>query len=156
MKIRAIMRQPVRTVRPDDHLSTAIQLMLWSGSRHLPVVEEERLVGMLSERDVLRYRAEYPAEAAGVAVRQAMSAPVHVVTAEDSVGVAAGRMVELAIGCLPVVDGDRLQGIVTARDLLRSVEAATAPTPRPRRRPAKRPARRAVARGHRPAPAAHT
>jgi CBS domain-containing protein len=86
-----------------------------------------RLVGVVSERDLLRaslsnlaHRSdERRAFLEGVDIAQVMSAPPVTVGPDASVEEAACVMADRKIGCLPVVDGDELVGLVTETDLLR-------------------------------------
>jgi len=111
---------PLVTIGPDDDLERAGQTMAWTRIRHLPVVEEGRLVGILSERDFLRARVEHEAgPAAGRAVRSAMRAPVTWIGPDDPIESALALMVSHGFGCLPVVSSQGLVGMLTSTDLLR-------------------------------------
>ena len=119
MLVRDVMKRYVATIRPDDPLSLAVQEMLWAGTRHLPVLRDGRLVGMITERDILRYRAS------GVSdkplqniVEEAMTAPAQFADPDDTLTVVADRMVSDQIGSLPVLQRGDLVGIVTTTDLL--------------------------------------
>lgn len=116
MRISEIMQQNVITVRPEDTLSTASQMMLWCGCRHLPVVDGHNMAGVLSDRDILRYDAKR-GSTPGL-VRDAMSGPAKTARPEDTIAEAASRMANEKIGCLPVLQGKALVGIVTTSDLL--------------------------------------
>jgi acetoin utilization protein AcuB len=120
MNVSDIMTSNVSTVRPDDLLATASQLMLWSGGRHLPVIESERVVGVLSEGDLFRARAESGPRLR--LVREAMTSPVLSICPSDALSVAAGRMSARKIGCLPVIEHDKLVGIITTTDVLDALE----------------------------------
>jgi acetoin utilization protein AcuB len=110
---------PVLTIRPDDDLALASQVMLWAGIRHLPVIREGALVGLLSEGDILRHEARVGGrEGARSRVDAAMSSPAEVVDMDAEISEAAALMLDREIGCLPVVHGRRLRGIVTRGDIL--------------------------------------
>jgi CBS domain-containing protein len=115
----------VHSVKQGDDLELALQMMLWCGFRHMPVVDEGGgLVGILSQRDILARKAK--AADAAVAghgtrsqkVRDAMSVPVETCSPDDDVADIGMRMSALKIGCLPVLDGGKVAGIVTSTDLL--------------------------------------
>ena len=131
MKVKELMRtRNLVSVRPDDELAVAAQIMRWAGVRHLPVLEGTEVVGVLTERDLLRHRAEAGGRGEGDLVRSFMTRPAEVITPDEEVAAACGVMVARRIGCLPVVDGGRLVGIVTTTDLLGSQLAASlAPSP---------------------------
>jgi CBS domain-containing protein len=117
VNVKSIMKTNPATVTSTDLLSTASQIMLWAGGRHLPVVDVGRIVGVLSGRDILRVEAQREQEIH--VVRGAMSAPAHTIMECDSIATAAGRMARERVGCLPVVDGlGQLVGIVTTTDVL--------------------------------------
>ncbi len=124
MKIRELMTTNVHTIRPDEDLEVARQLMLWCGFRHLPVVDAGRLVGIVSERDILaRKAASREALESGhgshaQTARDAMRTPVETVGPDDDAYAAASLMSGRRIGCLPVVDATGVVGIVTTTDLL--------------------------------------
>jgi CBS domain-containing protein len=120
MRIKEIMQQHLATARQTDDLATAVQIMLWAGVRHLPVVEDGKLVGLLSERDVLWASAEAEDDKSAQSVGEAMSTPVETASPNDSVTTVAARMAKDRLGCMPLVEAGRLVGIVTTTDLLRA------------------------------------
>jgi acetoin utilization protein AcuB len=130
VKVKELMRtRNLVSVRPDDDLTVAAQIMRWAGVRHLPVLEGTEVVGVLTERDLLRHRAEAGGQDDGP-VRTFMTRSPEVVSPEDDVASACAQLVARKIGCLPVVDGGKLVGIVTTTDLLGSQLAASlAPSP---------------------------
>jgi CBS domain-containing protein len=109
------------TVRPDDLVDLAASVMDWRHIRHVPVEDEGgRLVGLVTHRDMLRLLARGFAGRAGepVAVREIMKAePVSVAPSTPTLE-AVGLMRTRKVGCLLVVEGERLVGIVTAKDFL--------------------------------------
>jgi acetoin utilization protein AcuB len=116
------MTRDPKTVSPDDLLSYAAGILRESRFHHLPVVEDGRLVGILSDTDLRNASfAAIPAEgrAAGdKTVREAMRSEVWSVTPEDSVEDALLILTREKFGALPVLSGDRLVGIITRADLL--------------------------------------
>lgn len=123
------MSAPVLSTGPEDDLDDAATLLLESSVRHLPVLREGVLVGMLSDRDVRRglarlARKDLAHQASGnravprARVADVMSEPCLTVTPETELHALVHTLLEARISALPVVAGDRLVGIVTATDLL--------------------------------------
>lgn len=130
MKVKEIMNtQRIVSVRPDDDVAFAGRMMTWAGVRHLPVIEKNQLVGIFTERDFLHYRADTGGEGQLDPVRAFMKGPVLTISPDDSGAAASALMLTNRIGCLPVVEGKRVVGIVTASDLLAAEVRAAAPAP---------------------------
>ncbi len=121
MKVREIMQSHVLTVQPEERLSVAARRMLWANIRHLPVIDHERVVGMLNERDIVAHQDEIGmAETVGSVMRKN---PQFVHPNADVVEL-AGRMETEKIDGMPVVEMGRLLGVVTTTDLLAHVVRA--------------------------------
>jgi len=116
LSVRDIMSTQLVTVTRDEPARRAYDLMRDRRIRHLPVVAEGRLVGILSDRD-LRPVLLAPG-LAHATVGELMSEDLTTITPDTPVEDAASLLVVKKIGCLPVVEGDRLAGIVTETDLL--------------------------------------
>ena len=120
MLVRDIMHRETVTVSPEASLEEAYRVMQEKRFRHLPVLEEGRLVGVVTDRDLrlatseLVQRPFHP----DAKVRSVMTEHPRTASPLDAVEDAARLMRELKIGCLPVIDGDQLLGIVTGIDLL--------------------------------------
>ena len=109
------------TVRPDDLVDLAASVMDWQHVRHVPVEDDEgRLVGLLSHRDLLRLLSRRGARAGeeSVAVRDIMKQNPVTVGPQTPTLEAIELMRARGVGCLPVVEGGALVGIVTAHDFL--------------------------------------
>ncbi len=120
MLVRDIMRSPVVAVPPGTTLEDAYRSMREKAFRHLPVLDGERLVGVVTDRDLrLATSALAPVPfAPDSSVSAVMSRDPLTANAEDSVEDAARVMRERKIGCLPVVEDGRVVGIITGIDLL--------------------------------------
>lgn len=120
MLVRDIMRHPVITIGPDTTLEEAFRTMRAKSIRHLPVVQADRLVGVITDRD-LRLATSgllpdpFPP---GSRVGGILSREPRTAGPSDPIEDAARVMREEKIGCLPVMEGGRLVGIITNIDLL--------------------------------------
>lgn len=117
-QVGEIMAEEPLTVTPATSLADAMALMGRHRFRHLPVVDAGKLVGILSDRDVLRFVRRGPLSE--TLVGRAMSRKLWTATRETPILTAASLMGEHHIGCLPVLDRHgHLVGIVSASDVLR-------------------------------------
>ena len=120
MLIREIMNKNITTITPDIKLSEAYSLMNEKRIRHLPVIKGDKLIGMVTDRDLrlaTSKLAQHPFDPAS-AVQNIMSHPVKITHPSDPIESATQLMREMKIGCLPVVEASKLVGIVTNTDLL--------------------------------------
>ena len=109
------------TVHPEDVVDLAASLMDWEHIRYVPVEDNDgHLVGLVSHRGLLRMLARGITGngAAPVAVREIMKAHPVTVTPDTSCMAAIETMREHRVGCLPVVRGGKLVGIVTEHDFM--------------------------------------
>lgn len=127
--VRDIMSVEVTTLGRNDTLLLAKDIMNLGRIRHFPVVEDDEVVGVVSQRDL--YRAslgtvmQYGEKAQrafleSVAVKEVMADPI-AIGPDATVRDAARLMLEHKIGCLPVLEDNRLVGIVTETDMLQVV-----------------------------------
>lgn len=121
--VQELMSAKVKTLTPTSTVEEAVAIFTAGQFRHLPVTHDGRLVGIVSDRDVLRAIAG-DAEASSASVAQIMTADPAVVSPGSSLGDALREILRHRINCLPVVDGDgQLKGILTTTDLLRALYA---------------------------------
>ena len=122
------MRENVVSISADDTLRVVKEIMEHGSVRHLPVVRGGQLVGVVSQRDLLKASLSnvmgLPAEEQalfleGVSIAQVMSAPPITIEADAGLDKAAREMADRKIGCLPVMDDGAFVGIITETDLLR-------------------------------------
>ena len=131
LRVRDVMSREVHTVKRNDELAIADELMKQKRVRHLPVLDEDgEVCAVVSQRDLFRgalLRAlGYGSRAEDlmlkqVAVKEAMSAEIQTTAPDTPVADAARVMIERKIGCLPVIENGRLVGIVTETDFVRLV-----------------------------------
>jgi CBS domain-containing protein len=106
------------TVAADEGLMTAADIFLWTGVHHLPVMAAGRVVGVLSQRDLLSLQARHDGEWEDAPVEAAMRSPAETAGPDDSVSEAAARMAAHHIGCLPITELGALLGLVSTTDIL--------------------------------------
>jgi CBS domain-containing protein len=112
---RWMTRDPV-VAAPDEKLSAVDGRMREGSFRSLPVMKEEKLVGIITDRDIRRHTGFLE----HTEVLQAMSEDLITVTPSNSLREAARLMGERKIGAIPVVEDGNLVGIVTTTDVLRA------------------------------------
>ena len=118
LTVSDIMTKRVITLKPYHSLSDSVTLIAKHSFRHFAVVDGFRLVGVVSDRDILRVLARAK-DWQNTTVSQFMMRDLVTVQPNTLISVAVREMLSKKINCLPVVDdrGD-LQGIVTSTDLL--------------------------------------
>lgn len=129
LRVRDFMTPNVVTVRADDTVAKAYDLMLDNRFRHLIVVDGEGdLVGLLTHRDLLRHalieRTGLPLSLQigvmkRVCVEEVMTSEVETAEPGQWLQEAAALMFDNKYGCLPVVEGSRVVGIITESDFVR-------------------------------------
>jgi CBS domain-containing protein len=130
MRVRDLMTAKPITVDPDTPMLQARQRMAEERIRHLVVVDDARVVGIVTDRDI---RLNLPSPATSLSVWElnyllsrltvggVMSAAVIVVDPDRPIAEAARLMLDHKIGALPVVDEGRLIGIITESDFVRAM-----------------------------------
>jgi CBS domain-containing protein/gamma-glutamyl:cysteine ligase YbdK (ATP-grasp superfamily) len=118
LTVGQFMSTDLFTVRPNDLVDLAICIMEWQHVRHVPVEDEQgHLVGLISQRDLLHHYSLLR-QAGKIPVCAIMKLSPFTVTPETPTLHAMDFMRRERIGCLPVVENERLVGIVTTYDLL--------------------------------------
>ncbi|MBD1824627.1 CBS domain-containing protein [Cyanobacteria bacterium FACHB-DQ100] len=118
---RELMSSPVRTIRPETTIEEAQKLLLRYGHSGLPIVEGDRLVGIVSRRDV-ELAAHHGLKQ--VPVEKVMVTQVRTIAPDTPMSQIQALMGTYDIGRLPVIDRGQLVGIVTRTDVLRQIQAA--------------------------------
>lgn len=113
-----VMKKPLVTVTEQDDVGLASALLQHHGFRHLPVVRAGKLVGLVTQRDLLRAGSAYAA-ASTIPIREIMVRPVKTVRMRTPVRHAARLMIANHISCLPVIDEwETLVGMITESDMV--------------------------------------
>lgn len=128
LRVRDVMTSEATTLERNDKLTLADDIMRLGRIRHLPVVDENgQLAGIVTQRDLFRGAL---AKALGygeraqrqlmdtLVVKEVMTSDVITTTPDTPLAEAAHVLVERKIGCLPVVEGGRLVGIITEGDFV--------------------------------------
>jgi acetoin utilization protein AcuB len=127
MYVREFMTRKPVTVRPDSDPAAAMALLRYGGFRHLPVIDaQDRLVGIVSRKDLEMFLST--ATSPGVVKRhhridQVMIREVITTGPECPLEEAANQMVTHKISSLPIMEGDRLIGIITETDIFNEFAA---------------------------------
>ena len=129
MLVRDLMTTDVFTVERNEALLTANRVMTLGRVRHVLVLDEEgRLTGLLSQRDLfhsgLMKALGYGTHAVqttldGLLVKEVMTTNLITIGPDAPLKQAAGIMVAKKIGCLPVMEGKKLVGIITEGDFVK-------------------------------------
>lgn len=131
MLIKEIMTTRIATVSMDDRLNVIKEIFEQAHFRHLLVVEEEALVGVISDRDMLRAISPYldtdaemtrDTETLNRRAHQIMSRQLVTIAPDQTLQAAAALMLEKNVSCLPVLENGALVGIVSWKDLLRIMQ----------------------------------
>ncbi len=127
-QVRDLMTEKVFTLRPQDDLMALYDLMDTKHIRHVPIVDRDKdLVGLVTHRDFTR--SALGTEEAPLSlqremlgrrkIREIMATEIETVEPDEDLRAAAELLIENKIGCLPVVEGTHLVGILTESDFVR-------------------------------------
>jgi CBS domain-containing protein len=128
--VREIMMGSPVTLKPDDTLDLANDIISLGRIRHIPIVEDGKLLGLLSARDLMGETAHHvfglkqktkSALLKTVLIKEIMKKHLITVEPETDIKEAAHLMADKKVGCLPVLKAGSLVGLVTTTDVLRYV-----------------------------------
>jgi acetoin utilization protein AcuB len=129
MKIRSIMRTKVVTLQANEPFINAVEATASERIRHLPVLEGERLVGILTLTDIKHAspsplvqgsKTQYRKLLAETPVSRIMRAAPYTASPDASMAEVVRLMVQNKIGAVPIVEGGKLVGIVSELDVLKT------------------------------------
>ncbi len=130
MKVKELMSTKLITVNPNDKLDRVFFLYNFENIRHLPVVEKNKLVGILSDRDlkkilgpkktIIENQDGTTIQLSTRKVKNIMRRGVITIEPEQRAADAAAIMAKKKIGALPVIHKNKLVGIITATDILKA------------------------------------
>lgn len=120
IKVREIMSAPVESIAPNLSVFDAIRVMEDKHIKRLPILEKKRLVGIVTQTDMVRVVTFY---GRWKDVEEIMSRDVAGIQSKATIAEAAEVMTRRKISCIVVLEGDEVVGVVTERDLLERVVA---------------------------------
>lgn len=131
MNVRDLMSAPPHTCRLDTDLGTVAQMMWNHDFGFVPVIDASgKVAGVITDRDICIATATRHLLPQRISAEQAMTGPVHLCMADDSITDALSAMKEFKVRRLPVVDaGGRLQGVISMNDIALASDQKRQPTP---------------------------
>lgn len=130
MRLREIMKTRVEGISANESAEAAANRMRSARIRHLVVQDGKKIVGVVSDRDIARLGSFRQIQT----VEEVMSAPVVTASPDTTLRKAANLLRGRTIGCLPIMEKEKLVGIVTITDVLELVgRGAERPVPKSRR-----------------------
>ena len=126
LRVRDAMTREVVTLEPEASVAQALCLCRVHDIRHLPVVKDGRLIGLVSDRDLRdvsppRGTREEENTLGWVRVQDMMTTDLVTIHPLDTVEHAARELHERRIGCLPVIADRELVGVITSSDMIRTL-----------------------------------
>ncbi|MEZ2744459.1 CBS domain-containing protein [Halopseudomonas bauzanensis] len=115
--------QQVHTIEADATVLTALRVMAEHNIGALPVTEEGKVIGVISERDYARKCVLQGRSSIGTMVRELMNSPVTTVSPKQSVSECLSLITDRHLRHLPVVEDDQLVGLVSIGDLVKETIA---------------------------------
>jgi CBS domain-containing protein len=122
MKVRDVMTTDLKCCGPDTNLAAATELMWANDCGILPVVEEGKLVGIITDRDVCVAVGTRNCRPAEMAVREVATREVHTCAPDDDVHTAMAIMRRGKVRRLPVVEEGALTGVLALNDIILAAE----------------------------------
>jgi CBS domain-containing protein len=119
--VRDIMSKDVKVVRPDSSVKEVVAAMNKFNIGSIVVVQGDRSVGVISERDILRRVVEPCLAPETLTARQVMTSPVLTISETASIDEAAKLMAKKKVRKLPVMNKGKLVGIITFTDIVNNV-----------------------------------
>jgi acetoin utilization protein AcuB len=125
-RARRLSSGPPVSIQLDAELSDAFELMQDNDIRHLPVLDGERLVGVVSERDLTVIESLMPGEWESIVVAEAMTPSPYAVPEQTPLREVVATMADRKYGCVVITgEGGELTGIFTTSDALRILAGST-------------------------------
>lgn len=120
MIIRDIMAKNIKTVKPDDTVHAAVQKMNKFDIGSVIVVSSGRPIGIITETNILRRIVEPRMDPATVWAKDIMTSPLTTIDENAAIEEAAKIMAEKKINRIPVMNGDKLVGLISSTDIVKA------------------------------------
>lgn len=123
MQIREILTlksADIHSIAPTDSVSSAVEKLVGLGVGSLVVLKEGEMVGLLTERDVVKALVKQGCDLQNTEVSTVMESEPVVASADDSVDYARDVMTKSHIGHLPILEGNKLFAIISFHDVARA------------------------------------
>jgi len=138
--VRDYMTPQPEALEASQNLLDAVLLLRKSGFRHIPVLDQGQLAGVISERDLWRFsptmliplsQQDYNRVFEETSIGKVMTRDPQTIAPDAPLSQAVNLLIQNRLGCLPVMENDVLVGIITVRDMLRALYDFVAPVPPP-------------------------
>jgi len=138
--VRDYMTPQPEALETSQKLLDAVLLLRKSGFRHIPVLDQGQLAGVISERDLWRFsptmliplsQQDYNRVFEETSIGKVMTRDPQTIAPDAPLSQAVNLLIQNRLGCLPVMENDVLVGIITVRDMLRALYDFVAPVPPP-------------------------
>lgn len=114
-------QQRLIVAAPETSLSRAMEMMIYYKISCLPVIEQpDELIGLVSDKDIFRHIHEHPGSWRQSKIGELMSVDLIVGVAEDELSYMAGIMTTNRVRHVPIVDGNRLVGLISVGDIVKT------------------------------------
>jgi CBS domain-containing protein len=118
--VRDIMAQNIKTVKTDDTVLSAVQKMNKFDIGSVIVVSSGRAVGIITEKTIMQRIVEPRMDAGTVWAKDIMSSPLYTIEPNADIEEAAKMMAERKITRLPVMENDKLVGLISSTDIVKA------------------------------------
>lgn len=115
--LSTIMTTDIMTLSPMDSIAKAKQLFLEKKFHHIPILDGEKLVGVITKSDLWKSGKPFD-QYADTLVRDVMTTKMVHLAPTQRIGVAAELFLENRFGYIPIVSGEKLEGIVSSFDIM--------------------------------------
>jgi CBS domain-containing protein len=119
MKVKDVMTPQAKTIWLTESLADAARMMWENDCGVLPIVKDQKVIGMITDRDICMATAMRKSNASGISVEEVMTGQVYAVNPEDNIDQALQVMQEHQIRRLPVINPEgELKGILSMNDIV--------------------------------------